>query len=88
MTDARYFDEDAYDADAGERDVQAMARRQFGISLVVGFALLIAAGLTAVTTLHAAPAPSVEMTARHKIIRIDAPRIEVAQPALNSLPRG
>jgi hypothetical protein len=50
--------------------------------------LLIAAGLTAVTTLHAAPAPSVEMTARHKIIRIDAPRIEVAQPALNSLPRG
>jgi hypothetical protein len=42
----------------------------------------------AVTTLRAAPASSVEMTAHHKIIRIDAPRIEVAQPAQNALTRG
>jgi hypothetical protein len=88
MSDARYFDEDAYDAPVSDSDVQAMARRQFGISLVVGFALMVAACLMAVTTLRAAPASSVEMTAHHKIIRIDAPRIEVAQPAQNALTRG
>jgi hypothetical protein len=88
MSDARYFDEDAYEVPASDQDVQAMARRQFGISLVVGFALMAAACLMAVTTLRAAPAASVEMTAHHKIIRIDAPRIEVAQPVQNSLTRG
>jgi hypothetical protein len=85
MTDARYFDEDALDASLADNDVQDMARRQFGFSLAVAFALLVAAGLAAVKGVHVEPA---QMTAQHKIIRVEAPRLEMAQPVVNTAPRG
>jgi hypothetical protein len=53
--------------------------------LVVAFALLAAAGLAVANGFHAAP---YEVAARHKIIRIEAPRIEIAQPALNAMTKG
>jgi len=85
MTDARYFDEDALDVVSADSAVRDMARRQFGVSLVVAFALLVAAGLASVKGIHVAPA---EMTAQHKIIRVEAPRMEIAQPTLKATPRG
>jgi hypothetical protein len=87
MTNARYFDEDEDALDAGLADsaVQDMARRQFGFSLAVAFALLVAAGLAAVKGVHVEPA---QMTAQHRIIRVEAPRMEMAQPILHATPRG
>ena len=85
MTNARYFDEDALDAGSADKAVQDMARRQFGFSLAVAFALLAAAGMAAVKGVHV-DAPQV--TAQHRIIRIEAPRVEMAQPVLTAIPRG
>jgi hypothetical protein len=78
MTNAPYFDEEPLDAAADDGEVRAMAHRQFGISLVVAFALLAAAGLIAVKSPRGAP---LEMTARHQISRPEAPHFELAQPA-------
>jgi hypothetical protein len=78
MTSDQYFDEDPIEAGIADSDVRSMARRQFGISLVVGFALLAVAGLIAV---RATPGAPVEMAARHRIIKIEAPQSEFAQPA-------
>jgi hypothetical protein len=85
MTEARYFDEDEREVGLADDAVQIMARRQFAVSLVVAFALLAAAGLAVANGFHAAP---YEVAARHKIIRIEAPRIEIAQPALNAMTKG
>jgi hypothetical protein len=85
MTDARYFDEDASDAGLVDSDERDMARRQFGVSLVVAFALMAVAAVTAMENIRKAP---VERTVRHKIIRIEAPRIEVAEPALDPAIKG
>jgi hypothetical protein len=85
MTNTRYFDEDTLDEGLADGAVQDMARRQFGFSLAVAFALLAAAGLATVKGVHVQPA---QMTAQHKIIRVEAPRMEMAQPILNAVPRG
>jgi hypothetical protein len=85
MTNARYFDEDAPESGLADSAVQDMAHRQFGFSLAVAFALLAAAGLAAINGVHVAPA---QMTAQHRIIKIEAPRVEMAQPALNVSSRG
>jgi hypothetical protein len=85
MTNARYFDEDALDDGSADKAVQDMARRQFGFSLAVAFALLVAAGMAAANGIHAGPA---QMTAQHRIIRVEAPRVEMALPALTAIPRG
>ena len=85
MTNTRYFDEDTADEGLADGAVQDMARRQFGFSLAVAFALLVAAGLATVKGVHVEPA---QMTAQHKIIRVEAPRMEMAQPILNAVPRG
>jgi|HubBroStandDraft_5_1064220.scaffolds.fasta_scaffold907626_1 hypothetical protein len=85
MTNARYFDEDVSDAGLVDSAVQDMARRQLGFSLVVAFALLAGAGLLAV---RGGPAGFIEASAPHKIIRIEAPRVEVAQPVFMVAPRG
>lgn len=79
MTKVRYFDEDAFDAGMADGAVQALARRQFCVSLAVAFALLAAAGLMIVRERHQTP---VEMAALHKIMRAEAPRMEVAQPMM------
>jgi hypothetical protein len=84
MTNALYFDHDAPDSGLADSAVRDMARRQFGFSLAVAFALLAAAGLAAVKGVHSAPA---QMTAQHRIIRIEAPRIEMAQPVIGVSPR-
>jgi hypothetical protein len=47
--------------------------------------MLAAAGLAVVGERHAAP---VEMAARHKIMRAEPPRVEVAQPAPFAATRG
>jgi hypothetical protein len=85
MTEGGYFDEDAFDAGLTDGAVQATARRQFGVSLAVALAMLAAAGLAVVGERHAAP---VEMAARHKIMRAEPPRVEVAQPAPFAATRG
>jgi hypothetical protein len=85
MTEGGYFDEDAFDAGLADGAVQAMARRQFSVSLAVALAMLAAAGLALVGERHTAP---VETAARHNIIRAEPPRLEVAQPAPAPATRG
>ena len=85
MSDGGYsFDDDASDADFGGASIQAMARRQFGVSLVVGLAMLAVAGLAVVGERHPAP---LEMAARHNVIHAEAP-VAVAQPAPSEASRG
>jgi hypothetical protein len=81
MRDAHYFDEDAVIEGEADDAVHEMARRQFGMSLAVGLALLAGAGLMAVRVGPQAPANSVEMAARHRIIRVEAPQTQVAGPS-------
>jgi hypothetical protein len=78
MSDGRYFDDENADAGVADRAVNVMARRQFGISLIVGLALLAAAGLMAVGARHETP---VGMVARHPIVGAAAARAPVAQAA-------
>lgn len=89
MTNARYFDEGAEEAgsDAGAADyaVRAMARRQFGVSLVVGFALLAVAGLIAVQSPRGA---STQTAARHRIVMPQAPQVEFAAPMAQAPTKG
>jgi hypothetical protein len=80
MTNAPYFDEEAHDAATDDGEVRAMAHRQFGISLVVAFALLVVAGLMAVRAPH--DEASVAMAAPHKIAGVQAPQMVGAQPVL------
>jgi hypothetical protein len=90
MSNVQYFDEETgyFDEEAAGVDdaVQAMARRQFGVSLVVAFALLAIAGLAAAQAPRNAPAQ--QMAARHKIIRVEAPQFVVAQPAAPAMTKG
>ncbi len=79
------FDDDAFDEGLGDTSVQAMARRQFGLSLAVALAMLAAAGIALVGERHAAP---IEMAARHDVIHADAPNAAVARPAPIEATRG
>ena len=79
MIDAEYFDEESAEASAVDSAVQDMARRQFGVSLVVGLMFLAVAGLIAVRAPHgetmaAQPAP-------HRIAGVQAPQF-VKQPVV------
>jgi len=83
MTEGGYsFDDDAFDA--GDSSVQAMARRQFSVSLAVALAMVAAAGLAVIGERHAAP---LEMVARHETIRTPAPPV-AAQPVSFEATRG
>lgn len=86
MRNARYFDEDPIEASLVDSEVRSMAQRQFGVSLVVGFVLLAAAGLATVRGTHEAPVQ--EAAAHHRIIRVEAPQVEMAQPAQPETPKG
>jgi hypothetical protein len=83
MTNAPYFDEDTLEAGIADGEVRAMAHRQFGISLVVAFALLAVAGLIAVR------APREETIAatsvHHKIV--EAPQFVTARPVMQAMNR-
>ena len=59
-----------------------MARRQFGISLIVALALLAAAGIMAAGVRHETP---VGMAARHALPGATAARAPVAQAALETM---
>ena len=77
MIDAEYFDEEPADAAGVDSAVQDMARRQFGISLVVGLMFLAVAGLIAVPreeTIAVQAAP-------HRMVGVQAPQM-VKQPML------
>ena len=73
MIDAQYFDEEPADSVSADSAVREMARRQFGLSLVVAFALLAVAGLIAVR------APREETiavkAAPHRIVGVQAPQM-------------
>jgi hypothetical protein len=86
MSNARYFDEDSFGADAADDDVQSMARRQLAVSLVVACALAIVAGMMAVT--GTSLRPTSQVAAQHRILKIEAPRLELAQPSTKDLTRG
>jgi hypothetical protein len=78
---APYFCSDALADD----EVQAMARRQFGVSLVVGLALVIAAvalGGVASQTSRADIAP------QHRVTHPDAARVDIGQPMFGTKVRG
>jgi len=78
---APYFDGDALAGD----EIQAMARRQFGVSVVVGLALLVAALAIegrAVQTMHS------EFAAQSRIAHPEAPRFDIGQPVFGGKARG
>ena len=85
MTNAHYFDEDALVESEVDEVVQNMARRQLAMSLVVGFALLAVAGLTVMRGGHEAATQTV---AQHRIIRVEAPQTQMAEPALQAPTKG
>jgi hypothetical protein len=76
MADLRYFDK----ANSGAANV--MARRQFGISLIVALALLAAAGMKAAGVRHETP---VGMAARHALTGAAPARAPVAQASLETM---
>jgi predicted secreted protein len=71
--------------DSADRALQAMARRQFKASVIVGLALLVVAALIAVQAPQVAPA---RISAQHKITRPEAPRVDTAQPVGEKNPGG
>jgi hypothetical protein len=79
MTNAHYFDEDPVVEGEADAAVQDMARRQFGISLVVGFAMLAVAGLAVMRASHEAPVQTVQQ--HHRIIQPQPAQTEAAEPA-------
>jgi len=87
MSNARYFDEDSFGADAVDQSIQAMARRQLAVSLVVACALAIVAGAMAITGTGFRPMTA-QVAAQHRILKIEAPRVEMAQPSTKDLTRG
>jgi hypothetical protein len=68
-----------------DNDIQAMARRQFRVSVAVGLALLGAAALILVRTPRVGPAA---ISAHHKIMRPETPRLDTADPTAGRVPRG
>jgi hypothetical protein len=64
------------DEGLADADIQAMARRQFGVSVVVGLALLAVVALIAMRTSNFAPA---EVTAHHRIVLPESSPVETAQ---------
>ncbi len=67
--------------------VQATARRQFGVSLVVGLALLAAAVAIGSRAAEVAPA---EVAAQHRVIiaHPQTSRFDIGQPLLGAKARG
>jgi hypothetical protein len=88
MTNAHYFDEDPLVEGEVDGAVREMARRQFGVSLAVGFALLAIAGLSVMRASHEAPAQMAQVAAHHRIIRVEAPQPQFAQPVQQAQPKG
>ena len=82
MSDGRCFDDENADAGVADRAVNVMARRQFGISLIVALVLLAAAGLMAVGVRHETP---VGMAARHPLVGAAAARAPMAQAAFKTM---
>jgi hypothetical protein len=81
MKNAPYFDEDTLEAGIADGEVRAMAHRQFGISLVVAFALLAVAGLIATRAPRAET--TADTTVHHKIVQ--APQFANARPVMQAL---
>jgi hypothetical protein len=79
VIDADYFDEVPADAAVVDSAVQEMARRQFGVSLVVGLMFLAVAGLVAVRAPHDETIAA--QAAPHRIAGVQAPQF-VKQPIL------
>jgi hypothetical protein len=80
MAGFRYFDEEKIGV--ADSAANVMARRQFGISLIVALALLAAAGVMAAGVRHETP---VGMAARHALVGAAAARAPMAQAALKTM---
>ncbi|MGA2044545.1 MAG: hypothetical protein ABSG83_14375 [Roseiarcus sp.] len=85
MTRGREFDEAAPGERQTDEAVQAMARRQFAVSLAVAFAFLAIAGLMLARPTHDLAA---ETAARRGIVQPEAPPVDLAEPAQRIAPRG
>ena len=72
-------------ADPADDEVQTMARRQFRVSVGVGLVLLAVAALILVFAPAGVPAA---ITARHKVMPPEAPRLDTAEPSAGRVPRG
>ena len=66
-------------------ELRAMARRQFRVSVAVGFVLLAVAALILVRTPPGAP---VAVAARHRVTPPEAPRLDTAAPSAVRAPQG
>jgi hypothetical protein len=64
--------------------IRAMARRQFKVSLVVGVAFLVLAGVRAASFLHET---SPEMSARHNAVQIQTAGRPIAGSPLKAMSR-
>ena len=87
MSEGPYATSDFRDDALADDEVQAMARRQFAVSLVVGLALLLAA--VAIGSRTAAISPA-EVAAQHRVV-ITHPEVqglEIGQPMLGAKARG
>jgi hypothetical protein len=71
--------------DSADDELRAMARRQFRVSVAVGFILLAVAAMILVRAPPGAPAAA---TARHKVMPPEAPRLDTAAPSAGRAPRG
>ena len=65
--------------------LQTMARRQFRVSVGAGLVLLAIAALILVRAPGGGPAA---VTARHKVMPPEAPRLDTAEPTAGRAPRG
>jgi hypothetical protein len=82
MKAVRYFDDRPLGIGLAPSAIQAMARRQFNISLVVAAAVLAVAGLRTVSRLHEW---SSEMALWHEMDPIEAARTPVPPPSFAAI---
>jgi hypothetical protein len=87
VSDGPYTTLDFCDDALADDQVQAMARRQFAVSLVVALALLLAAVALGSRT---AGVSAAEVAARHRIVitHPETPRLEIGQPVFGAKARG
>ena len=85
MSRGPYVGVDIWSGALVDDQIQAMACRQFGVSLAVGLALLIAAAAIGGRGVQVTPP---EVGSQHRVIHPEAPRLEIGQSVLGAKARG